>query len=88
MWRWFLITLLGMAVLMAAVVLQLVAVVVCSEGDPTLILCSIVIGNSVATTLLVFWCHYTERVWRDRVWREKLLSMERDDAKGPSKVRR
>ena len=87
MWRWFLITLLGTVVLMAAVVAQLVAVVVCSAGDPTLILCSIVIGNSVATTLLVFWCQYTDRVWRDHCWREKLLR-EMSDEKGPrTKVR-
>jgi len=87
MWRWFMVTLLGMVTLMFAVVAQLVAVVVCSEGDPTLILCSIVIGNSVATTLLVFWCQYTERRYRNVSWREDLIR-ERCDAKGPrSKVR-
>lgn len=87
MWRWFLVTLLGMTVLMSAMVAQLIAVVICSEGDPTIILCSIVMGNSVATTLLVFWCQYTERVWRDRSWREKLLKEMRDE-KGPApKVR-
>ena len=87
MWRWFLVTLLGMTVLMSAMVAQLIAVVICAEGDPTIILCSIVMGNSVATTLLVFWCQYTDRVWRDHCWREKLLR-EMSDEKGPrTKVR-
>ena len=68
--RWFVLMFGGIAFLLAALVGQLVAVVVCSEGDPTLILCSIVVGNSAATTMLVFWCHYADRMLRAEYWRE------------------
>ncbi len=58
--------------MLMALVGQLVAVVICSEGDPTLILCSMIVGNSVTTTMLVFWCQYTGRVLRDHYWRQEI----------------
>ena len=70
MGKWFLVTFLGVALILSILVAQLVAVVVCSEGDPTLILCSLLIGNSVTTTLLVYWCNYTTGVLRENYWRK------------------
>ena len=72
MFRWFLLTLIGVSLMLMALVGQLVAVVICSEGDPTLILCSMIVGNSVTTTMLVFWCQYTGRVLRDHYWRQEI----------------
>lgn len=87
MWRWLSVTLIGMTVLMSAMVAQLVVVVAYSKGDPTLTLCSIVVGDSFATALLVFWCQYTERNLRNAYWHERLIR-EKNDEKGPrSKVR-
>jgi hypothetical protein len=72
MLRWALMTLAGVGMILFALVAQLCAVVICAAGDPTLIVCSLVVGNSAATAMLVVWCRYTDEQMRKSFFRREM----------------